>query len=57
MYFLTILATTVSARQMAQYLFRKEIVLLMIRVLEYKSTPVKLKLFTIEALKDFFAWD
>lgn len=56
-YFLATLATTVTTRQLATYLFRTELVIIYIKLLEKKSAPLKLLMFTVEALHCLFECD
>lgn len=49
-FFLSALCTTVSTRQLATYLFHKEIVDVFIKVLDSKYGNAKLRLFVLDAL-------
>lgn len=56
-FFLATLTTAVTTRQLAGYLFRTDLVVVFLQLLESKCAPFKLLLFTLEALGCLFDCD
>lgn len=57
LYFLSILATDVTERQMAQYLCNKNVIQLFIVALKKQKVQTRLIKNVLEALHAFFKWD